>query len=77
MKGSGDGSVARRRTRRVAAVVADARLVVVESADAANPDSIENALRLLVRWAVRAHEDRPVPTEAATGHVCVTCAPEN
>jgi len=44
------------RTRRNAAVVVtDPRIVVVESSTAADPAALDDALELLVRWAVRAH----------------------
>jgi hypothetical protein len=44
--------------RRAAVVVEDPRLVVVEGPGAADPDAIQGALEMLVKWAVRAHQGR-------------------
>ena len=64
-----------RRTARV--VVADPRIVVVESPEAADPTALDDALELLVKWAVRAHKrGRPAATEAPTDENSATYGSE-
>ena len=54
------------RTRKNAAVVvADPRMDVVEAECMADPDTLRDALELVVAWAVRAHlSSKPVTVEA-------------
>lgn len=72
-------------------VVTDPRITVVESADTADPAALNDALELLVKWAVRAsaqglpHECAtgslsgrpPVPSEAATAQSYATYGVED
>jgi hypothetical protein len=71
--------VIRGRSRRNAAVViADPHLLVVESSDHADPGAIEDALELLVKWAIRAQRrSDPASGEAVTVQSCATCESEN
>ena len=53
--------------RNAAVVVEDPRLVVVESPGTADPDAVHDALEMLVKWAVRAHQGRkPAMHDAQT-----------
>lgn len=44
-----------REPRRVAEIVANPRIVVVDSEETADPGAVADALEVLVKWAVRAH----------------------
>ena len=46
------------RTRRAAVVIADPRITVVESTETADRAALDDALELLVKWAVRARMRR-------------------
>jgi hypothetical protein len=48
---------------RKATVIAHPRIAIVESAEAASRPAMDDALELLVKWAVRAHRRR----ESAAG----------
>jgi hypothetical protein len=46
------------RPRRAAVIVEDPHIVVVEGTGTADPDAVQGALELLVKWAVRTHQGR-------------------
>ncbi len=46
------------RPRHAAIVVEHPRILVVESPGSADPDAVQGALELLVKWAVRARQCR-------------------
>ena len=67
-----------RRTRDAAVTIEDPRITVVESPNEADPGAIQDALELLVKWAVRAHRSgKSGPARAATVESCSTYGPEN
>ncbi len=74
-RASEDRSHRTRRTPRV--LVTDPLLTVVEGPEAADPTALDDALELLVRWAVRARKrGRPAATEAPTGESRATYGSE-
>jgi len=64
MKAAPEGSVAGDRIHR-AAIIDDPCIVVVEGPAVAEPDALQDALELLVKWAVRAQEGRRSATDDA------------
>jgi hypothetical protein len=72
------GDATRRQSRHRAAVIEDPRIVVLECSVAADPDAVQDALELLVKWAVRAHRRCNAPTNeaAATPEFTARCAGE-
>ena len=69
----------RHRPRRNAAViVAEPRLTVIEIAVMADPAALEEALGLIVKWAIRARvRDESAILEAPTRNNGVTYGPED
>ncbi|MCK4415291.1 MAG: hypothetical protein KAY32_17290 [Candidatus Eisenbacteria sp.] len=62
------------RAGRTAAVVEDPRILVVEGDCMAGAGEVEDALEMLVRWAVRAHVRRNAPAnEAAAAAEFAAC----
>jgi len=62
-------------TRRTGMVVEHPRLTVIESSEPADPGGLEDALELLVKWAIRAHRGTaPVLAQAATLLNCSACS---
>jgi len=56
------------RTPRI--TVTDPKMTVVESAEPANSAALATAMRLFVKWAIRAHESaNPEAPEAPTDHL--------
>jgi hypothetical protein len=65
-----------RRDSRRAVVIDQPDLLVVETDSLADPGSIEDALVILVRWALRAKgRGNPVGDEASLASACTTHNP--
>ena len=64
------------RARRAPVKVEHTRLTVVEASEAADPGALEDAIQLLVTWAMRAQRsDRFCSADAATPTSLAACSP--
>jgi hypothetical protein len=69
--GRGKDDAGARPSRPATTRVSEPRLTVVEGTEAADPAALDEALELLVTWAIRAHEARQ--GRCPTADDSVTC----
>ena len=76
--GRGKDDPGARPSRPATTRVTEPRLTVVEGSDPADPAALEEALGLLVTWAIRAHRERcPAADDSVTYEIDRACEGSN